>query len=71
MLVYKKKPESPFQQHEYSREQHALREHDFLKETDSALDEYIMRGREVLNNIYDQNNTLKVRLFVYFTYISC
>ncbi|CAB4395202.1 unnamed protein product [Rhizophagus irregularis] len=52
-------PESPFQQHEYSREQHALREHDFLKETDSALDEYIMRGREVLNNIYDQNNTLK------------
>jgi Golgi SNAP receptor complex protein 2 len=52
-------PEHPFQQHEYTREQHALREHDFLNETDSKLDEFISRGREVLSNIYDQNNTLK------------
>ncbi|CAI2170537.1 14047_t:CDS:2, partial [Funneliformis geosporum] len=52
-------PEYPFQQHEFSVEQHALREHNFINETDSKLDEFIAHGREVLHNIYDQNNTLK------------
>ncbi|KAF0355135.1 snare region anchored in the vesicle membrane C-terminus-domain-containing protein [Gigaspora rosea] len=51
-------PEYPFQ-HGSSREQYALREHDFLNETDSKLDEFIAHGREVLHNLYDQNNTLK------------
>ncbi|CAG8533950.1 14302_t:CDS:10 [Ambispora leptoticha] len=51
-------PEYPFQ-HDLTREQHALREHGFLNETETKLDEFIAHGREVLNNIYDQNNTLK------------
>ncbi|CAG8456088.1 11348_t:CDS:2 [Acaulospora morrowiae] len=52
-------PEYPFQNNHLTREQHAYRENDFLNETESKLDEYIAHGREVLGNMYDQNNTLK------------
>ncbi len=42
-----------------TREQHALREHSFVQNTDSQLDMFIAQGQEVLNNLVDQKNILK------------
>ncbi|KAG9293341.1 hypothetical protein G9A89_007587 [Geosiphon pyriformis] len=54
-------PEYPFQHAAInnSSQEHVFRENEFLNETDNKLDEYIAHGREILNNIYDQNNVLK------------
>ena len=41
------------------REQHALREHSFIHNTDSRLDEFIAQGRAVLDDLVDQRNVLK------------
>ncbi|KAI0373586.1 golgi SNAP receptor complex member bos1 [Pilatotrama ljubarskyi] len=41
------------------REQHALREHTFIQNTDSRLDEFIAQGRAVLDDLVDQRNVLK------------
>jgi len=41
------------------REGHALREHSFVQETESRLDEFLAQGREVLDNLVDQRNMLK------------
>ncbi|KAH7108198.1 golgi SNAP receptor complex member bos1 [Auriculariales sp. MPI-PUGE-AT-0066] len=41
------------------REDHALREHTFLNNTESQLDMFISQGREVLDNLVDQRNVLK------------
>jgi golgi SNAP receptor complex member 2 len=38
---------------------HALREHTFLQETESRLDDFIAQGREVLDGLVDQRNMLK------------
>jgi len=42
-----------------SREDHALREHSFIQNTESALDDYIAQGRAVLDDLVDQRNVLK------------
>jgi len=42
-----------------SREQHALREHSFIQDTDNALDSYIAQGQAVLNNLVEQRQILK------------
>lgn len=42
-----------------SREDHALREHTFIKETESSLDGFLAQGQEILNNLVDQRNMLK------------
>jgi Golgi SNAP receptor complex protein 2 len=42
-----------------TREQHALREHSFIQDTDSQLDMFLAQGQEVLNNLVDQRNILK------------
>jgi Golgi SNAP receptor complex protein 2 len=41
------------------RENHALREHTFLQQTEDSLDGFIAQGREVLDNLVDQRNILK------------
>ncbi|RDX48100.1 V-snare-domain-containing protein [Lentinus brumalis] len=41
------------------REQHALREHSFIQNTDTRLDEFIAQGRAVLDDLVDQRNVLK------------
>ena len=41
------------------REQHALREHSFIENTDSRLDDFIAQGRAVLDDLVDQRNVLK------------
>ncbi|KAJ3801056.1 golgi SNAP receptor complex member bos1 [Lentinula aff. detonsa] len=41
------------------REQHALNEHSFIQQTESRLDEFLLQGREVLDNLKDQRNILK------------
>ncbi|CAG8581574.1 1978_t:CDS:2 [Paraglomus brasilianum] len=51
-------PEHPFHR-DLTREEHALREHSFINETDSKLDEFISYGNTVLNDMYHQNNILK------------
>jgi Golgi SNAP receptor complex protein 2 len=38
---------------------HALREHTFLQETESRIDEFLAQGREVLDGLVDQRNVLK------------
>jgi hypothetical protein len=42
-----------------SREEHALREHSFIQNTESALDDFIAQGRAVLDDLVDQRNVLK------------
>ena len=42
-----------------SRQQGALNERDFINRTDSQLDEYIQRGRDVLDNLLEQRGFLK------------
>ncbi|MCJ1278284.1 Golgi SNAP receptor complex member 2 [Puttea exsequens] len=44
---------------DYSRETHALREQSFMASTNSALDEYLERGRAVLGDLGDQRDMLK------------
>src|SRR5947209_2283391 len=41
------------------REAHALDEHSFLQSTEARLDEFILQGQEVLNNLVDQRQMLK------------
>lgn len=41
------------------REDHALREHDFIRNTDSRLDEFLAHGQAVLSDLKDQRNVLK------------
>jgi golgi SNAP receptor complex member 2 len=41
------------------REQHTLNEHSFIQQTESRLDEFLVQGREVLDNLRDQRNILK------------
>ncbi|KAH8981506.1 golgi SNAP receptor complex member bos1 [Lactarius hatsudake] len=60
-------PENPFRAngsgaHAYlgaSREAHALHEHDFIRGTETRLDEFLAQGREVLDNLVDQRTMLK------------
>ncbi|KAH9940426.1 V-snare-domain-containing protein [Epithele typhae] len=42
-----------------SRESYALREHSFIQNTDTKLDEFIAQGRAVLDDLVDQRNVLK------------
>ncbi|KAF3937361.1 Membrin-11 [Dactylella cylindrospora] len=42
-----------------NRESHALREQDFLSQTNNTLDEYLARGRMVLGELADQKEMLK------------
>ena len=42
-----------------SREDHALREHSFIQNTESTLDDFIAQGRAVLDDLVDQRNVLK------------
>ncbi|KAI0127208.1 vesicle transport V-SNARE protein [Xylariales sp. AK1849] len=44
---------------DYPRESHALREQDFFASTNSALDDYIMRGQAVLGDLGTQREMLK------------
>ncbi|TGZ83040.1 putative v-SNARE protein Bos1 [Ascodesmis nigricans] len=43
----------------YSMEEHVFRERDFLQHTDSQLDEFLDRGRQVLADLTDQREILK------------
>jgi Golgi SNAP receptor complex protein 2 len=42
-----------------AREGHALREHSFIRQTDSQLDTYIAQGREIWSNLTEQRDILK------------
>ncbi|KAH8078049.1 V-snare-domain-containing protein [Cristinia sonorae] len=42
-----------------AREQHALREHTFIHNTDARLDDFIAQGRAVLDDLVDQRTMLK------------
>ncbi|KAL8834132.1 MAG: hypothetical protein Q9170_003906 [Blastenia crenularia] len=44
---------------EYNRETHALREQSFMSNTNTALDEYLERGRAVLGDLGQQKEILK------------
>ena len=48
---------SPFRAPE--AQAHALREHTFLRETETRLDDFLAQGREVLDGLVDQRNVLK------------
>ena len=50
---------TPVHLNSVSREQHALREHSFIQNTDTKLDEFIAQGRAVLDDLVDQRNVLK------------
>jgi Golgi SNAP receptor complex protein 2 len=41
------------------RQQHVLREHSFIQDTEDALDGFIAQGRSVLDNLVDQKDILK------------
>lgn len=41
------------------REDHALREHSFIQNTEARLDEFLTQGRAVLDDLVDQRNMLK------------
>jgi golgi SNAP receptor complex member 2 len=41
------------------REQHALDEHSFIQRTNERLDDFLLQGREVLDNLVDQRQMLK------------
>ncbi|EJU04072.1 hypothetical protein DACRYDRAFT_93519 [Dacryopinax primogenitus] len=41
------------------RESHALREQSFIESTENQLDQFLMQGKEVLDNLVDQKNLLK------------
>lgn len=42
-----------------SREDFALREHSFLRESENHIDQYIAQGRAVLENLVEQRGMLK------------
>ncbi|KAK4686720.1 golgi SNAP receptor complex member 2, partial [Tremellales sp. Uapishka_1] len=42
-----------------SREDHALREHTFLQESENSIDQYLAQGRAVLENLVEQRGMLK------------
>lgn len=42
-----------------NREDYALREHTFIRETESNIDQYIAQGRAALENLVDQRGMLK------------
>ena len=42
-----------------SREEHALREHSFIQNTENALDDFIAHGKAVLDDLVDQRDMLK------------
>jgi golgi SNAP receptor complex member 2 len=42
-----------------SREDHALREHSFIQNTENRLDDFIAQGRAVLDDLVDQRGVLK------------
>ena len=42
-----------------AREQHALREHSFVEQTENQLDAFIAQGREVWENLVEQRQILK------------
>ncbi|PWN51503.1 hypothetical protein IE53DRAFT_48081 [Violaceomyces palustris] len=42
-----------------ARENHALREHSFIEQTESQLDAFIAQGREVFGNLIEQRGILK------------
>ncbi|TQS36025.1 hypothetical protein Golomagni_03535 [Golovinomyces magnicellulatus] len=44
---------------EYAREAHALREQNFMAQTNNALDEYLIRGQAVLGDLSQQREMLK------------
>ncbi|KAL9099366.1 MAG: hypothetical protein Q9163_005127 [Psora crenata] len=44
---------------DYSREEHAFREQNFMSSTNAALDEYLERGRAVLGDLGQQREMLK------------
>ncbi|KAL9124564.1 MAG: hypothetical protein Q9217_006112 [Psora testacea] len=44
---------------DYTREQHAFREQNFMSSTNAALDEYLERGRAVLGDLGQQREMLK------------
>ncbi|KAI4153222.1 MAG: hypothetical protein LQ341_000571 [Variospora aurantia] len=44
---------------DYTRERHALREQSFMSNTNTALDEYLERGRAVLGDLGQQKEILK------------
>ncbi|EIW62503.1 golgi SNAP receptor complex member bos1 [Trametes versicolor FP-101664 SS1] len=50
---------TPLNMNGTSREHHALREHSFIQNTDTRLDEFIAQGRAVLDDLVDQRNVLK------------
>ncbi|CAL1707446.1 unnamed protein product [Somion occarium] len=41
------------------REQHALREHSFIQNTEARLEDFISQGRAVLDDLVDQRTVLK------------
>ncbi|KAH9944680.1 V-snare-domain-containing protein [Amylocystis lapponica] len=41
------------------REDHALREHSFVQNTEARLDDFLAQGRAVLDDLVDQRNVLK------------
>lgn len=41
------------------RENHALREHSFIQNTEAQLDSFIAQGRSVLGNLVEQRSILK------------
>jgi len=42
-----------------SREDYALREHTFIRETENSLDQYLAQGQAVLTNLVEQRGMLK------------
>lgn len=53
-------PEHPYQP--LSRDEFALREQSFARNTDSQLDDFIGQAQNLLENLTDQHSILKVRL---------
>jgi golgi SNAP receptor complex member 2 len=41
------------------REDHALREHSFIQNTDSRLDEFLAQGRAIYDDLVEQRNVMK------------
>ncbi|KAJ6599246.1 hypothetical protein DFH09DRAFT_29737 [Mycena vulgaris] len=52
-------PKSPFRNPNFtSREEHALHEHSFIQSTEARLDEFLVQGTLVFNDLVDQRNML-------------
>jgi Golgi SNAP receptor complex protein 2 len=57
-------PEHPYQP--LSRDEFAMREQSFTRNTDSQLDEFIGQAQTLLENLTDQHSILKVKQKWYF-----